>query len=136
MPNIITHKIFAEEVLKKISKKDIEDIIERYHQIYYIGSNGPDFLFFQHAKPWEAMKSHTLNRLGSAMHAGKVNAFYEVAIREVKRQKNVEVKEMMMAYLFGHLCHWALDKTTHPYIFIVPAIVKVSVQDIIIVLNP
>ena len=117
MPNIITHKIFAEEVLKKISKKDIEDIIERYHQIYYIGSNGPDFLFFQHAKPWEAMKSHTLNRLGSAMHAGKVNAFYEVAIREVKRQKNVEVKEMMMAYLFGHLCHWALDKTTHPYIF-------------------
>ena len=35
MPNIITHKIFAEEVLKKISKKDIEDIIERYHQIYY-----------------------------------------------------------------------------------------------------
>ena len=39
MPNIITHKIFAEEVLKKISKKDIEDIIERYHQIYYIGSN-------------------------------------------------------------------------------------------------
>ena len=67
MPNIITHKIFAEEVLKKISKKDIEDIIERYHQIYYIGSNGPDFLFFQHAKPWEAMKSHTLNRLGSAM---------------------------------------------------------------------
>ena len=29
------------------NKKDIEDIIERYHQIYYIGSNGPDFLFFQ-----------------------------------------------------------------------------------------
>lgn len=117
MPNIITHKIFAEEVIKQLGKQDIKEIIERHPQIYYIGSNGPDFLFFQHAKPWEAMKSHTLNRLGSELHAGNVNAFYKVAIRCIKEQQREEVKELMMAYLFGHLCHWALDKTTHPYIF-------------------
>lgn len=117
MPNIITHKIFAEEALKDLSKQDIKDIIERHPQIFYIGSNGPDFLFFQHAKPWEAYKSHTLNHLGSAMHSVHINDFYRVAIRCIKEQKKEDVKEMMMAYLFGHLCHWALDKTTHPYIF-------------------
>ena len=117
MPNIITHKIFAEEVLKKLSKKDIATIIEKHPQIYYIGSNGPDFLFFSHVKPWEVMKKHTLNHLGSKMHAGHVNAFYKVAIENIMIQTDEAVKENMIAYLFGHLCHWALDKTAHPYIF-------------------
>ena len=38
--------------------------------LYAIGANGPDFLFSSHAKPWEAYKSHALNRLGSKLHAG------------------------------------------------------------------
>ncbi|WP_416324740.1 zinc dependent phospholipase C family protein [[Eubacterium] hominis] len=117
MPNIITHKIFAEEVLKEITKQDIKGMIDRHPQIFYIGSNGPDFLFFQHAKPWEAMKSHTLNHLGSAMHAVHINDFYRVAMRCIKEQKHPDVKEAMSVYLFGHLCHWALDMKTHPYIF-------------------
>ena len=117
MPNIITHKIFAEEVLKQLEKQDIRSIIEKHPQSYYIGSNGPDFLFFSHSKPWEAYKSHVLNHLGSRMHATHINAFYETALRCVKAQENIQIKETMMAYLFGHLCHWALDKTTHPYIF-------------------
>lgn len=117
MPNIITHKIFAEEVLKKIKKKDIEVIIRKYPQIYYIGSNGPDFLFFSHMKPWESFKDHTLNTIGSQLHAAHVNEFYKIASRCVSEQENQEIREMMMSYLFGHLTHWALDKMTHPYIF-------------------
>ena len=117
MPNIITHKIFAEEVLKSMTKHDIRSMIERHPQIFYISSNGPDFLFFSHIKPWESYKSHALNRLGSAMHAHGINAFYETAIECIRAQKHEDVKELMSVYLFGHLCHWALDKTTHPYIF-------------------
>ena len=117
MPNIITHKIFAEEVLDRLTKKDIATIIEKHPQIYYIGSNGPDFLFFSHMKPLETLKNHTLNHLGSRMHAGHINDFYKVAIESIQQQTDEEVKENMIAYLFGHLCHWALDKTAHPYIF-------------------
>lgn len=117
MPNIITHKIFAEEVLKQITKNDIKEIIERHPQIFYIGSNGPDFLFFSHIKPWESYKSHALNHLGSKMHSHHINDFYTTALRCIKEQTNKVVQENMIAYIFGHLCHWALDKTTHPYIF-------------------
>lgn len=117
MPNIITHKIFAEEVLKKMKKKDIQAIIRKYPQIYYIGSNGPDFLFFSHIKPWEVFKDHTLNVIGSQLHASHVNDFYIIALRCIDEQDNKDIKEMMMSYLFGHLTHWALDKITHPYIF-------------------
>lgn len=117
MPNIITHKIFAEEVWKQIKKKDIRSMIDKYPQIFYIGSNGPDFLFFHHVKPWEAYKSHALNRLGSKVHSYHINEFYKTAIACVQSQKDEHMKEMMSVYLFGHLCHWALDKTAHPYIF-------------------
>lgn len=117
MPNIITHKLFAEEVLNDMRKQDIREIINKHPQIFYIGSNGPDFLFFSHALPWEGYKSHVLNQLGSRMHTSHINDFYEVALRCIKEQTREDVKENMLAYLFGHLCHWALDKTAHPYIF-------------------
>lgn len=117
MPNIITHKIFAEEVLQQLAKQDIKQIIEKHSQLFYIGSNGPDFLFFSHVKPWESYKSNTLNKLGSRIHSTHINDFYQVALDCIKNQKNAEIKESMLAYVFGHLCHWALDKTTHPYIF-------------------
>lgn len=117
MPNIITHKIFAEEVYKKCKRKDIKEVLEKHFQLYYIGSNGPDFLFFYHMKPLEAMKDHTLNHIGSELHSGHVNAFYESAIHTIQKEQDTFVKESELAYLMGHLCHWALDMTTHPYIF-------------------
>lgn len=117
MPNIITHKIFAEEVYKKTNKKDIKDLIEKHFQIYYIGSNGPDFLFFYHALPWEAYKSHYLNEIGSRLHTEGINAFYESAVNSVQKEKDPYTKENELAYLMGHLCHWSLDMMTHPYIF-------------------
>lgn len=117
MPNIITHKIFAEEVLKKTTKKDIRETLEKHLQIYYIGSNGPDFLFFHNARPWEALKEHDVSEIGSLLHKKGINAFYERALTTIKQEKNAFLKESELAYLMGHLCHWALDKTTHPYIF-------------------
>lgn len=117
MPNIITHTIFAQEVAQKEKDRDIAALMERGEHLYVIGANGPDFLFFSHAKPWEAYKSHKLNHLGSAMHAEGINAFYAEAVRCVHRQTHTDVRKDMCAYLFGHLCHWALDMVTHPYIF-------------------
>ena len=52
MPNLITHKIFAEEVLKRLHHEDIIQMIKDNEQLYYIGSNGPDPLFFYGATPW------------------------------------------------------------------------------------
>lgn len=117
MPNIITHKIFAEEVYKRTTKKDIKDVLEKHFQIYYIGSNGPDFLFFYHAKPWESYKNHQLNYIGSTLHKAHVNTFYDSAVKSIQKEKDAYTKESELAYLMGHLCHWSLDMMTHPYIF-------------------
>lgn len=120
MPNIITHKIFGEEVVKKLQKEhadELNKIIARNLQLFYIGTNGPDFLFFYNAKPWQGLGSHEVSGIGNKLHRGHVNRFYTEAIKEIQKQKNPAIKERMTAYLLGHLCHWALDKVTHPYIF-------------------
>lgn len=117
MPNIITHKIFAEEAYATLKGQGIKEIIAKNEPLFYIGSNGPDFLFFYHALPWDAYKSHYLNHLGSRMHMTHSNDFYAKAIACIRQQSDPKVRENMLIYLLGHLCHWALDKTTHPYIF-------------------
>lgn len=117
MPNIITHKLFAEDVYHALNDTQLKCMIKRNLELYYIGSQGPDFLFFSHLMPWDVYKSHELNRLGSRMHNEHINDFYECAMHSIQKQTNKEIQERMIVYLFGHLCHWALDKTAHPYIY-------------------
>lgn len=123
MPNIITHKIFGEEAIKlldkssDLNKQEILRIIHKHEHLFYIGTNGPDFLFFHNAKPWEKFKSHKVAKIGNILHREGINEFYESAIISIREQKNLLIKERMIAYLMGHLCHWSLDKTAHPYIF-------------------
>ena len=68
--------------------------------------------------PWDVYKSHELNRLGSRMHNEHINDFYECAYAQLYKSRQIKkIQERMIVYLFGHLCHWALDKTAHPYIY-------------------
>lgn len=117
MPSIFTHAIFAEDVYQHLSLENIVKMIEKNQSLFYMGSSGPDFLFYHHALPWESYKGHTLSKLGSMVHAGHVDDFYKEAITCIQQQKHKDIQERMFVYLLGHLCHWALDKTTHPYIY-------------------
>lgn len=113
MPNIITHTLFADEVLEILK---IDSLDER-KQIFEIGSNGPDILFFHHMNPKDFYKKSRLPKLGSRLHSGNVNDFYSSAINSIWNEKDPEIKEDMIAYTAGHLCHWALDSSAHPLIY-------------------
>lgn len=117
MPCMITHKIFAEKTLLNLNKTDIVALIEKNAHLYYIGSNGPDILFYHNTLPWQSHLSQHVSKLGNRMHSMNINAFYEKAFELITQQTNLQIKERMMAYILGHLAHWALDKSVHPYIF-------------------
>lgn len=117
MPNLITHHIFAQEAAKLLKDKELKECIQQYQQLYGIGSSGPDFLFFYHMCPWDLNKDHTLNALGSKIHSSHINDFYAKAINIIQHEKNIKLQNKELSYLMGHICHWALDMTTHPYIF-------------------
>ena len=116
MPNLITHALFAEEMLTKLPESMLEWLQPCAH-LFAVGSNGPDFLFFHGRSKVNPVKSSPLQAYGSRLHAGHVNDFYKSAILSIRKEKDAAIKTEMTAYVCGHLCHWALDSTAHPYVF-------------------
>lgn len=116
MPNIITHTLFSQDLLSQLPD-DKKDLFEGRHQLFEIGSNGPDFLFFHGLSPRHFIKNSKLRAFGSKAHASHVNDFYQSAIQSILNEEDEEIKKDMIVYLCGHLCHWALDSCAHPYIF-------------------
>lgn len=116
MPNIITHTLFAQEIFDKVDE-NTHDLFEPRLHLLEIGSNGPDFLFFHGMNPKDFFKKSDLRVSGSMFHAGHVNEFYQKALISIRNEVDEEIKKDMITYVCGHLCHWALDATSHPYVF-------------------
>lgn len=116
MPNIITHTLFAQEIFDKVDEAT-HDLFEPRLQLLEIGSNGPDFLFFHGMNPKDFYKKSDLRVAGSMFHAAHVNDFYQKALISIRNEQDEDIKKDMMTYVCGHLCHWALDTTSHPYVF-------------------
>jgi len=118
MPNIATHGLLAQDVLDKAPFQTLADLIAHYPKAYFLGSNGPDLLFYYHALPWQDQKSSArLVGLGNRVHAEKIDDFYRSALRIIKATEDHQLKNAMIAFLAGHLTHWSLDTIAHPYIF-------------------
>lgn len=113
MPNIITHTLFAEDMLKLLD----EEMLNDRKQLFEIGSSGPDYLFFHNVSPKAFWKKTPLRHIGSQLHESHINDFYRSAVHSIWKEKNPEIRQDMIAYTCGHLCHWALDSSAHPYIF-------------------
>lgn len=118
MPNILTHNLFADDVLVGIADKKLIEIINEYPKEYHIGASGPDFFFYYDVYPWQDQKENArVASIGGIVHAEKINDFYKMAISICHAQKESSLKKAMISFLAGHFCHWALDSSAHPMIF-------------------
>ncbi len=118
MPNVITHCLFGEEIVHSLSDVSMIEIIKKYPKEYNIGQNGPDFLFYYRVFPWKDQSLHEkVMRYGNQVHATSVNDFYKMAFETIQNEKDNDIKEAMLSFIYGHLCHWALDSAVHPFVF-------------------
>ncbi|NMB15058.1 MAG: zinc dependent phospholipase C family protein [Gallicola sp.] len=104
MASIYTHFIFGQEVLKKLPSK-FRNIIEKHIDYYILGQQGPDFFYFY--KPYTNKGS----KIGSEIHQSTFENFINRSKKSLK-----DPSEEQLAYLFGFLCHFALDIMVHPYV--------------------
>lgn len=104
MPATYTHHLFAEDVAKNIPK-DIQKKLKKSKDIYYLFSKSFDILYF-------TKKS----KLGHHAHSNNVNAYFENIINSII-EHNLTNDSDTLAYLYGSICHYALDSIAHPYIF-------------------
>ena len=114
MPSTYAHARFGADVLKELSKYDkntfagsAAEVINQYRELYDIGLHGPDIFFY-----YEPLHSNEVSALGNELHemSGRevLGHFAEIAgPREYKARK---------AYLYGFICHFALDSVCHRYV--------------------
>ena len=112
MPSIITHHIFSNEVLKKLSN-DTKSKFSNELEIYNTFAQSHDYLFYNHFTP---KKSKEIRDLGHYAHHHNTQEYLLNIIKMIK-EKKLTNNQQAIAYLYGSLTHYILDTTCHPFIF-------------------
>lgn len=112
MPTTYAHYRFGKEILNILSHKNII-FSSKERQLFMIGLHGPDILFFYHPFRRNAIKTH-----GHKIHENPGSIFFARAANALKYSFHTkEDVKLATAYIYGFICHYALDSTCHPYIY-------------------
>lgn len=113
MPDVWTHLITGDRVSKGISRPGMT-VINDHRSVFDFGCQGPDFFLYYDFWPWSRDKRGST--LGDAIHHEHCGAFFEQSFSYIASLAGSSDYHAGIAYGLGLLCHWALDRTTHPYI--------------------
>lgn len=118
MPNVLTHGLMAQRVFETMCEGEVVSAIKAHPQVYKFASNGPDFLFYYNAWPWmNQEEAKRVSEYGEQMHRGGVNQFMDTMVGIALKQTQLSARKIMIAFVAGYICHWALDSVAHPFIF-------------------
>ena len=97
MANYSSHIIMAEKLYNKLNNKNVidKDLIKLF-------SCGHDLIFLNRS---HFKETHTTNS----------SKFFIETIKYIK-ENNLQNNKLAMSYLYGHIAHYALDVTIHPFI--------------------
>lgn len=112
MPSILTHHLFGEEFLKRHGR--IPEGNSSLRHAFFMGCQGPDPFFF--AALGTRPKAYL--QFGQLLHGTDVTRSLDRMFRFYRAAAGEE-REILSAYLTGYLCHYALDRTAHPYVYAV-----------------
>ncbi len=120
MPTTYAHYRFGRDVYKKLPPQ-LQAVIRSHGGLYNIGLHGPDLLFY-----YKAYIKNPVNQTGFAMHSRPGTEFFRQAasvIHTSRLHSRFSGKKPLSfivsskyAYIFGFLCHFALDSRCHPYV--------------------
>ena len=120
MPSSMTHTYFSDNVynkLNKVSKNKIKKNIE-YFKLFSQGSDPFMFYNFLIGK-----KAKEIANIQYRMHTTKTKEFFISTINYI-HNNNLKDNSIIMAYLYGYICHYFLDLYTHPFIYYKSGIFK------------
>lgn len=107
MASTYAHYVFGQDVLNELSETQ-KQIILKNRELYDIGLHGPDILFY-----YQPLKKNPICSLGYDLHEKPGKVFFESAIKIYHKQNK---QDLHLSYLYGVICHFALDAKCHPYV--------------------
>lgn len=105
MPSTYAHFRFGQEVYKELLPK-CRTVIDAFRPLYDIGLHGPDILFYYHA-----LQPNAVSAVGFEAHERPGRDFFLRAAGILRQSGKAE-----LAYIYGVLCHFALDVSCHAYV--------------------
>ncbi len=107
MPDLVAHIWFSERVAAALPP---EVRAKTGHLLYPYAAAGPDVWF---PLGFYGTKDKPLAKRGGHMHENETGAFLTALTERCRTSK---VTDLLFAYLAGYICHYAMDRTCHPYI--------------------
>ena len=108
MPAVYAHRRFGEKVLAACQNDVARTAIESYPDLYNIGLQGPDILFY-----YDPLRKNPYKAAGDAMHNAPAAPFFQAGAAHVNGRPEGQA---LLSYLLGFLCHFALDSECHSYV--------------------
>ena len=112
MPAFYAHYRFGCEALEiaalESAPSAIQTLCRENRALFDIGLHGPDLFFF-----YRPILPNRVNRIGHEAHHKSGREFLARGKKVIAAAKN---KPAARAYLYGLLCHFALDSLCHPYV--------------------
>ena len=112
MPSSITHGYFGIDVYNKLDKKT-KNKLSNYIGILKAFSQGPDPYFFYDLHL--SRRSKNVFKISSSMQHSKTNEYFLSLINYINDKKYYS-NPNVLSYLIGHICHFVLDSSIHPFI--------------------
>lgn len=106
MPANYAHYRFGTAMLSAMPA-DVQRTAKRYRRLYDIGLHGPDIFFY-----YNLLQRSKSGNLGSRMHRQTGKEFFGRLCRNIRLDPSREAE----AYLYGTLCHYALDSVCHRFV--------------------
>ena len=128
MPAMYAHQRFGEIVYDHLSPA-VRERIAPYRELFNIGLQGPDIFFYHDPIKWGTFPQYgnrlhgltghvffrmVLNRYGS--HYGWIRPSADDVAGNEPAENSEKNAMATRVYLYGVICHYALDSICHPYI--------------------
>lgn len=107
MPSTYAHYRFGQEVLAHLPKSLRKTILQQ-EELFHIGVHGPDILFY-----YKPLYVNPVNHIGHEMHKHSGRHYFQW-VGELLKQEAYPTSKL--AYVYGFLCHFALDRACHGYV--------------------
>lgn len=107
MPSTYAHFKYGQEIRPKLPAS-VRECIDACPELFQIGLHGPDILFY-----YKPLSSNPIKKQGNDLHALPGSAFFSHAKTVLAAHPDSKAH---FSYVYGVLCHFALDVTCHGYI--------------------
>ena len=107
MPTTYAHYRLGEAVRKQLPES-VQNIINSNQELFHFGVHGPDHFFY-----YNPLKKTSVGMIGSKIHEEPGRKFFTCAAQTIHKCSD---KDAHLAYVYGYLCHFAMDYECHGYI--------------------